>query len=499
MALSISNRGSGTHNTGAASFTLSATSNLAAGSTAVLCIAADNSGGAGDVNDFTTVTDTLGNTWTKRQSPVFDNGAASAGVQGAIFTTYQNAGAIQTGTVITVSTTSSPVAKTWTLTEIVPAAGTQAQFRTGGNKSAGATGTVLAMGASVTVNIGEVIVAAFFLESGTTQSVTTPDADVTNGSWSTNQYNEIGSTTSGSGIISQAKLQTTANSTQSYDVTVGISSDYHGSYVIFTEIAAPQTITPTTAIAAAAAASPTITLGALAITPTQAAATSAAASPTVTLGAITVTPTTAAAAATAAAPTVANAVNVTPTTAIAASSAASPTVTLGSLALTPTQATATSSATSPTVARGALVITPTQAVATSSAAAPTVTRGAIAVTPTAAIAAATVAVPTVDVGGGAQNITPTQAVAASSAAAPTVTPGALAITPTTAIASGTAAAPVVVRGALTLTPTAAIATSSAAAPVVANQGGLAVVVIAADIRSPLSTVIVITRGSSVEV
>ncbi len=269
MALVVTNRGSGNHNSSATSFTLSPASNLAAGSMAVLCVAADNSvngGATNDVHNFTTVTDSIGNTWTKRRSPVFDNGATSAGVQGAIWTTQQNISALQTGTVITVSFGDATTAKTWTLTEIVPTAGNTVEYRTGGDKSAGATGTVLAMGASASVTSGEVILAAFFLESGTTQSVTTPDGDTTNGSWTTNQYNEIGTTVAGSGIISQAKI-VTGTATQSYDVTVGISSDYHGSYIIvtdtlaarsasvsFTQAADTSVVTSTAAVAATVAA-----------------------------------------------------------------------------------------------------------------------------------------------------------------------------------------------------------------------------------------------------
>src|SRR5678815_994066 len=109
-------------------------SNFAAGATAVLCVAADNSSSGGATNDFTTVTDTLGNTWTKQQAPVFDNGAASAGVQGAIYTTQQNGGTLTTSTTITVSFGSSPVAKTWTLTEVTPAGGKSADIRTSGSK-----------------------------------------------------------------------------------------------------------------------------------------------------------------------------------------------------------------------------------------------------------------------------------------------------------------------------------------------------------------------------
>jgi hypothetical protein len=520
MALSISNRGSGNHNTSATSFTLSPASNLAAGSTAVLCVAADNSSSGGTTNDFTTVTDSIGNTWTKRQSPVFDNGAASAGVQGAIFTTNQNIGPLLTGTVITVSFGSSPVAKTWTLTEVVPGAGLTAEFRTGGNKSAGATGTACTMGASVSVTVGEVIVGAFFIEGGTSNSVSTPDADGTNGTWTTNQYNEIGTTTAGSCCVSQAKLQTTTNSTQTLDITMAVSSDYHGSYVILTETAAPQTITPTEAVATSAAATPTIALGALAVTPTHAAATSAAATPTVTLGAITVTPTTAIAAATAASPTVENAVNVTPTQAVATSSAASPTVTLGALAVIPTQAAAASSAAIPTITLGAIAVTPTQAIAASAAAAPVVTVGAITVTPTTAIAAATAAAPVVDSGSGAQNITPIEATATAVASAPTVTLGALAITPVTAIASSASAAPVVALGALVVTPAAAIAVATAASPTVVGPitvtpvtaiavataaamttvGGAEDIIVSAslDVGSKVYNVVVVISGSGIE-
>src|SRR5678815_4287290 len=148
MALTITARGTGTHNTSASSFTLSPGSNCTAGAKVVLCVAADNSSSGGSTNDFTTVTDGLGNTWVKRQSPVFDNGAASAGVQGAIYDTDQSVGTLQTSTVITVNFGSSPTAKTWTLTEVNHGAGATTEFRTGGDKSAGATGTALTTGAS---------------------------------------------------------------------------------------------------------------------------------------------------------------------------------------------------------------------------------------------------------------------------------------------------------------------------------------------------------------
>lgn len=199
-----------------------------------LCIAADNSSLNGATHDFTSVTDTLGNTWTLQAGALFDNGAASAGVQGSIYTTNQNQGTLVTGTVITVNFGSSPTAKTWTMTEIAPASGSKVVFRFGDVAAGGATATVLTTGPSASVTAGECILAAFFIEAGTTQTLSAADTDVTNGSWSTNQYTEIGSTTSGSVIVSQAKV-VTGTATQTYDVTLGISSDYTWAYIIVTE------------------------------------------------------------------------------------------------------------------------------------------------------------------------------------------------------------------------------------------------------------------------
>lgn len=236
MSLTVTARGTFTNNTANTSFTCAVASNCTAGARIVICIAADNSAAAGSSNNINTVTDSLGNTWDKHQGPVFDNGAASAGVQGAIFSTIQNVGTIVTGTTITVSTSATnTTAKTGCFWEITAAAGFRANFRTGADKSAGATGTAATLGASPSVNIGEAIVAAIFMESGTTQTYV-GDTDITNGIWNTSQYAEIGSTTSGSCCGSQVKTQITANSTQTYDATLGISSDYHGSYAIFQEV-----------------------------------------------------------------------------------------------------------------------------------------------------------------------------------------------------------------------------------------------------------------------
>lgn len=235
MALTGTDRGTGKHQTSASSFTLNPGSNFTAGALAVLCIAADNSSTGGSTNNISSVTDSLGNLWRARQLPIFDNGSASAGVQGGIFTTDQSAGTLQTGTTVTVSFGAATVAKTWTLMEVTAAAGSQALVLTGANAT-GQTSSLAPTVTTGTIEVGDMVIAMVAMEAGTTQTLTS-DADTTNGTWSAAQYNEIGSTTSGSAIGSQRKVQTTTASTQTFNPTLGLPCDLICSWISVREIA----------------------------------------------------------------------------------------------------------------------------------------------------------------------------------------------------------------------------------------------------------------------
>jgi hypothetical protein len=235
MALTGTDRGTGTHNTSATSFTLNPGSNFTAGALAVICLAADNSSSGGATNNITSVTDSLGNAWLALQKPIFDNGTASAGVQGGIFTTNQSAGTLQTGTTITVTFGTATVAKTWTLMEVTAAAGYQAMVLTGAN-AAGQAASNAPTVTTGTIAVGDMVIATVAMEAGTTQTLT-GDADTTNGTWSTAQYAEIGSTTSGSAIGSQRKVQTTTASTQTFNPTLGLTCDLICSWISVREIA----------------------------------------------------------------------------------------------------------------------------------------------------------------------------------------------------------------------------------------------------------------------
>lgn len=211
MALANVDRGTGTSNTATNNFTLSPSGNFAARSMAVLFVAADN-GGASGAHNITGVTDSLGNTWTLRQSPLNDPGAASAGVQGVIATCNQNVGLLATGTVITVSFgNTASVVRVWTLHEITCAAGTFIGYVTGATATA-TTGPTIT---TSSIPTGDAVAAGCFMEQGTVQTLT-GDADTTNGNWSTQQYNEVGTTAAGISLGSQVKVVTGAGA-QTYN------------------------------------------------------------------------------------------------------------------------------------------------------------------------------------------------------------------------------------------------------------------------------------------
>src|SRR5688572_4621868 len=87
MALTGTDRGVGGNNASSTSIACVPTSTLAAGSTGVLCVAGDNAGSGGATSIWpTSFTDSVGNLWTRRQNPIYDPGAANAGVDTACYT-----------------------------------------------------------------------------------------------------------------------------------------------------------------------------------------------------------------------------------------------------------------------------------------------------------------------------------------------------------------------------------------------------------------------------
>jgi len=255
VALTVTSRGTGTHNTGATTLVPGGRSaTLAVGSLGVLCIAVDNAGGAGDVIIApTSWTDAKGNVWTRRTSALYDNGAASAGIEMAFYTAPITVALLTTdlGT-ITWNTGVSPVAKAWTWYEVIPSNGITPVYLNGAS-IAGATAANAQVITAESINIGDAVIAGYFSEN---VAAVTQDSDTTNGSWTAQQTATIGTTTSGVRIATQQKVQTTAASTQSYDVTVS-SQDRIAGYISVREVQA-KTPQPTAASLTTSGATPTV-------------------------------------------------------------------------------------------------------------------------------------------------------------------------------------------------------------------------------------------------
>ena len=228
MALVGTNRGVSGNATAATSLTVTPASNLTAGAFAILCVAYDNSGASG-ADPFTTITDSVGNTWTSRVNVLNDPGAASAGAALRIFTSKITT--LTTANTITVNFGSSTTAKAWTLTEVVSNTGLVPTFVNGtGTAQTTATPTIT----TSSITIGNLVLGAAGGEGNGTR---TADADTTNGTWSTQQQTGFGTTTGGQEITSQFKV-VTATATQTYNPTFSASTDNCIGWIQVTEAGA---------------------------------------------------------------------------------------------------------------------------------------------------------------------------------------------------------------------------------------------------------------------
>jgi hypothetical protein len=220
-ALTRTARGTGGNNTGATTLTVAPASNYTANSFAVLCVALDNAGSAG-ANKIAppSATDSVGNVWTRQVNELYDNGAASAGVEIAIYTATVSSFTTANSLTITWLSSTSVTAKAYTLDEFTAAAGKRVVYLTGA-VSAGATGT----GGTITtssITSGDAVIGAGGAEAAAASW--TGDADTSNGSWTTQQTAGFGTGTSGMTVTSQTKI-TTGTATQTYNPTIASSDN----------------------------------------------------------------------------------------------------------------------------------------------------------------------------------------------------------------------------------------------------------------------------------
>lgn len=241
MAITATARGNGNAQASSTTLAFSPSGNFASGSWAVLVYAVDNSNTNGTAHTSITVTDSNGNTWTRRVSALNDPGAADAGVEGAIFTTPMDGGTLTTGSTITITTSTASTAKACNLWEVIPDGG----FSIGYDNAAAGTAQNASAAPSVTtasITSGNIVIAGVFGERG--QQTVNDDADSSNGSWSTGQQ---ANSSTGVGVIgvfsgSQYKV-VTGTATQTYNPTLNFACDLVTGWVSLTQTAGGSDVT----------------------------------------------------------------------------------------------------------------------------------------------------------------------------------------------------------------------------------------------------------------
>ncbi len=152
--------------------------NFASGDWAVLVAEVDNSATNGLSHSTFTVTDTKGNTWTRRVSALYDPGAASAGFDGAIFTTAQNGGTLTTSDTVTVTLGTAATNKVAVLHRVASGLGRAIEYVASGVGTASTTTTPSITTGSI--GSGHALLCALLVNTGDAYDA---DTDTTSGDW----------------------------------------------------------------------------------------------------------------------------------------------------------------------------------------------------------------------------------------------------------------------------------------------------------------------------
>lgn len=235
MALTCTARGTGSRNTGGeTTYVISPTSDIAANTRAVLCLSVDNSGASGAAPLLiTSVTDSLGNWWTRRAQQTRTAASASNdGIVAAIYDVYITRPILTTDT-ITVTFTTTTVARCYALWEVASSvAGLLPCPNHCASSAVGGSSTTPTVTTEKTMVTDELIIGCIAAEYG--DGTITEDADSTNGTWSTSQEASVGgASAAGAEIVSQYKV-VTGTATQTYNATI-TSADWVPCYITYKE------------------------------------------------------------------------------------------------------------------------------------------------------------------------------------------------------------------------------------------------------------------------
>lgn len=229
-------RGSFGSNSSQAATTITFYETLAIGSTAVLLWTGDNAGTNGAVTNLpSSLTDSVGNTWTLRQDGLYDNGAASAGQEIGLYTSTLTFAIVKASTVAITYTVASVAAKTVAVLEF-----TDSTAYASSGVGTGATTT------TPTVTTGSITNGNYVVGGGGAEAageLWVADGDTTNGSWSSPIHIDNGQGgTNGSALFCQYK-KVTGTGAQTFNPTVTSSDNILG----YVELTAPVSQSATNA------------------------------------------------------------------------------------------------------------------------------------------------------------------------------------------------------------------------------------------------------------
>ncbi len=227
MTLVGTDRGAVSDNTSASTVSFSPSGTIARGSMAVLKLAHDNSG-SGGADPYSSIADSLGNTWVSRVNRLYDPVGVDAGICIRVFTCEVEY-PITTSDTVTITFTGNVTAKAACFEEWSCNAGFAVIYQSGNTLAGAATGTPSIVTNSVAIT--DAVSCAGAAESSDTWA---GDADATNGAWSVHQHTVAGSGATGVSITSQRKI-VTGTATQTYNPTL-TSADCTLAWILIREV-----------------------------------------------------------------------------------------------------------------------------------------------------------------------------------------------------------------------------------------------------------------------
>lgn len=193
----------------------------AVGDWLIVIVACDNSAtGGGTPLDDNAVTDSAGNSYTRRTNRTQQTGTGPGeGVSMSAYTA-EITSALSSGTV-TVTLSTNTTSKAALVRKVVPGAGEAVSWVTNGGAQ-GSTNTPTITSSSITN--GDVVIGYVGIE---TNQSTSQDSDTTNGTWSTQHTAVANTTVDGTSIrVSSQHKTVTATATQTYNVSITNARDW---------------------------------------------------------------------------------------------------------------------------------------------------------------------------------------------------------------------------------------------------------------------------------